>query len=140
VTSMADLTVDVPLDAVCAIEAMFRDNGRFPTINETVAQEGYPNVMIGVAPVGLFGPTITFRGMPGIPFDCEECRQFWTDIVNIPSKVAAELHDYHVLLANVSKVYYHVTGGVISKPNTTSEAVIATADEYYNGQLGDQDE
>lgn len=60
---MADITLEVSADAVYAIEAMFRNNGSIPTINETVAREGYPNVMIGVAPVTLFSHTITFKAM-----------------------------------------------------------------------------
>lgn len=62
--------------------------------------------------------------------------EFWRDIVERPDgsldvdQVKRELHDYRQLLREVPKVYMHVTGGKISKPNTRSEVVIAQAQDY----------
>lgn len=41
----------------------------------------------------------------------------------------ADLSDLYMVMDNVSKVYMHVTGGRISKPNTSADAVIAEADD-----------
>jgi hypothetical protein len=49
-------------------------------------------------------------------------------------KVMRELHDYSVLLEHVPKVYMHITGGKISKPNTLAGAVIAEADDSYSNE------
>lgn len=49
-----------------------------------------------------------------------------------PELVARELHDYEMLLDFVPKVYQHVTGGRVSKPNTRPEAVIAEHDDFMN--------
>jgi len=49
-------------------------------------------------------------------------------------KVMRELHDYSILLENVPKVYMHITGGKISKPNTLAGAVIAEADDSYSSE------
>jgi hypothetical protein len=49
----------------------------------------------------------------------------------VPWKVKAELYDYSVLLASVSKVYCHVTGTAISNPFTEPDAVCAEADDNY---------
>ena len=65
-------------------------------------------------------------------------KEFWQEILCLPDgslnldQVKRELHDYHTLLDNVPKVYSHVTGGLISKPNTVAEAVIAEADDCVN--------
>lgn len=45
-------------------------------------------------------------------------------------QIIAELHDYRMILAEVPLVYDHVTGGRISKPNTSARAVIAVADDH----------
>lgn len=62
---------------------------------------------------------------------------FWKRIVenedgslNI-DQVKRELSDFYYMIEEVPKVYYHVTGGIISKPNTKSSAVISIADENY---------
>lgn len=44
-------------------------------------------------------------------------------------QVQDELTDYAMILDNVSKVYGHITGGRISKPNTHADAVKAAADD-----------
>lgn len=41
-----------------------------------------------------------------------------------------ELHDYSFLLSQVPAVYEHVTGGLLSKPNYFSAAVISCHDEH----------
>lgn len=46
--------------------------------------------------------------------------------------VKRELHDYHTLLENVPKVYDHVTGGRVSKPNTDPAVVMSEADQHYS--------
>lgn len=43
-----------------------------------------------------------------------------------------ELADYHALLQEVPKVYMHVTGQRVSKPNTLASVVISLADERLN--------
>lgn len=59
--------------------------------------------------------------------------EFWQSIV-MPdgewdlAQVKRELHDYRDLLHEVPLVYSDVTGGMISKPNTSASAVIAVAD------------
>jgi hypothetical protein len=61
---------------------------------------------------------------------------FWTNIVYpegaTAEQVQNELNDYHTILDNVSKVYDHITGGRISKPNTLAYEVISVADDYYD--------
>jgi len=47
-------------------------------------------------------------------------------------KVMRELADYWFVLGEVPKVYCHVTGNRISKPNTYASEVISEADEHYN--------
>lgn len=54
---------------------------------------------------------------------------FWKGLVETdgkldPDKVMRELHDYSFLIDQVPKVYYHVTGGMIAKPNTHASEVI----------------
>lgn len=56
-------------------------------------------------------------------------KEFWEDIVMKDGKldidqVKRELHDYHFMLESVPKVYMEITGGRISKPNTSPSAVI----------------
>lgn len=64
-----------------------------------------------------------------------ELDPFWDDIVRPDDNwdmgaVIAELNDYRMLLESVPKVYDHVTGGRVSKPNTIASAVIAEHDEH----------
>ena len=57
-------------------------------------------------------------------------------------RVKRELHDYLVVMTNAAKVYMHVTGGKISKPNTLAFEVIDEADrnreEFLKDFLKDQ--
>ena len=46
-------------------------------------------------------------------------------------KVMRELSDYWFVLGEVPKVYCHVSGNRISKPNTYASEVISEADEHY---------
>jgi len=46
-------------------------------------------------------------------------------------KVKADLYDYHFILGEVSKVYDHVSGGRISKPNTHADAVLGEHDDQF---------
>ncbi len=45
--------------------------------------------------------------------------------------IKRELHDYWIVMGEVSKVYDHITGGKLSKPNTRAESVIDAAEESY---------
>jgi hypothetical protein len=64
-----------------------------------------------------------------------EAADFWSNWVYPnganPKQIQNELVDYYIILENVCKVYDHITGGRISKPNTFAYAVIGEADEYY---------
>lgn len=55
----------------------------------------------------------------------------------IPLFVKRELYDYSILLDHVPKVYSEVTGGRVSKPNTTAGAVIGEYEEHVK-KLCDQ--
>ena len=62
--------------------------------------------------------------------------RFWKDIVEIApygvlnkDQVMRELSDYSLILEQVSRVYYHITNGRISKQNTLAEAVIAVYED-----------
>lgn len=46
-------------------------------------------------------------------------------------QIKRELHDAHLMMGQASEVYMHVTGGMVSKPNTMAFEVIALADEHY---------
>jgi hypothetical protein len=61
---------------------------------------------------------------------------FWKKLVETDGqldlqKVANELADYKFLLDQVPKVYMHVTGGKLSKPNYPAAAVIACAEDAF---------
>lgn len=63
-------------------------------------------------------------------------REFWEPIVGNPDdtlnvdQVILELADYHTLLGVAPKVYMHVTGGRLSKPNYTAESVMSAFDSH----------
>lgn len=70
--------------------------------------------------------------------DYEEMYEtFWKELIEnnkgeiILDNLKRELYDYAILIDNVSKVYDHVTGGVVSKPLTNPEIVKELADEHY---------
>lgn len=60
-------------------------------------------------------------------------QEYWKALVETDGKlnldkVMRELHDYKFILDQVPKVYGHVSGGMISKPNTYASEVIAQHD------------
>jgi hypothetical protein len=64
-------------------------------------------------------------------------RRHWKRLVETDGKldldkVARELSDYHGVLKEVPKVYDHVTGGLLSKPNYHARGVISAADDHLN--------
>lgn len=68
---------------------------------------------------------------------------FWRDIVMPDGKldfdqIRRELHDYHDLLVEVPKVYDHITGGRISKPNTLASSVIGVHDDICTNGVDDR--
>jgi len=76
------------------------------------------------------------------PSDVQEVyNQFWKPMLkeqgveDVPDPVKAELHDYHVLLTEVPKVYMHVTGNQVSKHMTKADVVIALADDVYSADI-----
>ena len=85
-----------------------------------------------------------FPPVPTIALTNEEFRvfqEFWEPLL-VGSDgtvhlglVMHELYDYHQLLENTAKVYDHITGGRISKPNTVAEAVISEADARVMEQI-----
>lgn len=74
------------------------------------------------------------------PEVAEAFYDMWADIVKPGGQwdhdqVMRELYDYKMLLDNVPKVYDHVTGGRVSKPNTLASAVQGQADEYLASEI-----
>ncbi len=71
----------------------------------------------------------------GDPEDYKKTYQdFWKPLVETdgkldPDKVMRELHDYHFMIGEVPKVYGHVSGNKISKPNTYAFEVINAHDD-----------
>lgn len=66
----------------------------------------------------------------------KDWREFWVPLVVKDGEVdleqiKKELFDYHMIMKEVSKVYYEVTGGKVSKPNTAAETVI----DMYNDEI-----
>lgn len=67
-----------------------------------------------------------------------EFQCFWSDIVCNKTgdldleSVKAELFDYSTLMHNASQVYADVTGGRISKPNTSPDEVISAASDIIS--------
>lgn len=72
-------------------------------------------------------------------------RDFWADIVapngDIDLElVKRELHDYYLVMKEVSRVYAHISNGRISKPNTRADVLIAMVDDLVNNEPeGEQD-
>lgn len=75
------------------------------------------------------------------PETSDEAEKLWVDfwqslvttngILDI-EKVKRELADYSMMLDHAPRVYMAVTGGMISKPNTTPEAVIGEFENYVS--------
>ena len=68
-------------------------------------------------------------------------KDFWTEIVCNPDgtlnmdAVQRELADYYFMLQEVPKVYDHVTGGAISKPNTYQKSIEGVIRDYLTDAL-----
>lgn len=68
---------------------------------------------------------------------------FWKEIVENPDgtlnkeQVAKELYDFSVLIKNISKVYYHISDGIISKPMTDADAIIGLFEEQLKTSYND---
>lgn len=65
---------------------------------------------------------------------------YWKEIVEEDGKinldqVKRELHDALTLSNSISKVYCHITGGLVSKPFTCPDTVCNLADEHYEELL-----
>ena len=58
------------------------------------------------------------------------CNWVYPDGAN-PQQVQNELHDYNMILENVSKVYDHITDGRITKANTLATEVVNATEESY---------
>lgn len=76
----------------------------------------------------------------------ENWKNFWAPICCPDGKldmlqVKRELHDYSIALTQVPRVYDHITGGRLTKPNSAADYVIAEADQHYtkcaSGLAGD---
>lgn len=64
---------------------------------------------------------------------------FWAGILDAPGvdredQLRRELHDYKFLMGEVPKVYEHVSGCRISKPNTMAFEVIGQHNEVFIGK------
>ena len=59
--------------------------------------------------------------------------EFWANFVYpdgaSPEEIQNELMDYHQYLDDTTKVYYHISGGKISKPNTMAFELISIYDD-----------
>lgn len=53
-------------------------------------------------------------------------------------QIKRELHDYWIVMGEVSEVYDDVTGGQVSKPNARASAVISAANESTQEWLDDR--
>lgn len=72
----------------------------------------------------------------------KEYEEFWKEIVERNGRlnkeqVKKELYDYSILLQEVPKVYYHLTGGRISKPNTLANEVISEAEHIMSEEINE---
>ena len=61
--------------------------------------------------------------------------EFWKDIVEVDGvlnldQIKRELFDFFNVMEEVPKVYMHITGNKLSKPNYDADVVISEADEY----------
>ena len=64
-------------------------------------------------------------------------KKFWEEMVTFPDgtldkdAIMRELHDYHVVLQEVPKVYNEVTGGKINMADTHHSDVIDAIEAFY---------
>jgi len=67
--------------------------------------------------------------------------EFWKPLVENPDgtlnidQIKRELHDFYFQMENTPKVFMHVTGDKVSKPNTFAEVVISLADELREEEI-----
>lgn len=74
---------------------------------------------------------------PEDKIEVERDDEFWKEIIYKDGKideeqVLKELADFGFVMTELSKVYCHITGGLLSKPMYYAEGVISKADEYYD--------
>lgn len=48
--------------------------------------------------------------------------------------IQRELHDYRTITREVSKVYFRLTGGRVSKINTQADVVISLVEDYFSSE------
>lgn len=70
----------------------------------------------------------------------EVYEDFWRDIIEPNGvvdldQVKRELHDFKVVMEEVRKVYYTITGGRISKVNTAATAVLGVVEELRDDDI-----
>jgi hypothetical protein len=67
----------------------------------------------------------------------EVYNKYWKHIVENEDgtinleQLKKELFDFTFVMTEVSKVYWHITGGLLSECNYKASVVIDTADEHY---------
>lgn len=54
---------------------------------------------------------------------------------SLVQRIRDEFADFQMLVEHCSKIYYHVTDGQISKPNTIPEAVIRVAEDLESERI-----
>jgi hypothetical protein len=60
-------------------------------------------------------------------------KDFWEPIVGQDlEKIKLELYDYYTALQEVTRVYYTLTNGAISKINTDSSVVLSVIEDQIN--------
>ena len=74
-----------------------------------------------------------------------EWKDFWEPIVTLDGQldleqVKKELYDYRVVMREVSKVYYHITGGKFSKPNTDHQYIIDEVESRFERSVTSAEE
>lgn len=68
----------------------------------------------------------------------DEVKRFWDNIIRNPDgtineeQLYKELADFSFVMDQVSDVYCHITGNLLSKCNYRANMVKDKADEYYN--------
>ena len=73
----------------------------------------------------------------------ETWEKFWKPLCVKPDgtlnldQIQRELHDFHCVMGNVSKVYDHITGGKMSKPNYDADTVIAVYEDHVQDLIAE---
>lgn len=98
-----------------------------------------------VVPEAMFPPG-PFVAPPDVgPEVWRSFSDFWAEIVAPAGRrdlaqVMRELHDYRTLLDEVPKVYSAITAGLLSKPNTAADAVLAAHEDSCHRDCVDREE